>query len=636
MKKLLVSAAIALLFSTNLAAQNDTKMELKGEGKASIRESGGMEGARAAAREAAERDAIVEALKMNLSLDMTRPKNIEAVNSIRKQLSDIMKTTFKSEGDFVSAKSNASVDAAQIFELAKRLGISASSAMAGTKVLFLIDEFFGVGTRLDPNKPLTSEISYSHDKGSSFDRSVKASGSESSSSAVSASARESASSSAQRSSSLAASRDTRVAASDQSASSSREQQAIASRDRESMSASDQRAFAARDQQSVAGRERVGVAASDGRGASVAGARDTQVAGSRNTQVAGASDTRVASASDRQLAASSSSASASASDSRFAASDKQAIAASSSGRQASASSSQMAYANQSQDASSFSVQKNDKGEQRDTVSFTKKETFPGLNNAQPEEGNNARIAAKLAQVVQKFGVVSVAERDLRVDLGGKKLLIKDIENRKLYDYFSEKASKGSFASKYVVFGVATTHIEGKTPTGNVACSGSLVLTSMNVDTGEQPMVGTINKRTEGSVDSECRDFLADALATELAKTTGRVATEELQRIARVGQSYKVTLFSRLEIPAQLEDDVGAILADLASDPDELRDENSGDVKNGAMKAWMISAKGRFPSTLRSKVTALIPQYPQAKGLTFENQGTRIYMCLEGKCPEKQDR
>jgi hypothetical protein len=297
---------------------------------------------------------------------------------------------------------------------------------------------------------------------------------------------------------------------------------------------------------------------------------------------------------------------------------------------------MAYANQSQDASSYSVQKNDKGEQRDTVSFTKKETFPSFNNAKPEEGMNARIAPKLAQVVQKFGIVTVAERDFRVDLSGTKLLNKDIESRRLFETFSERASKGSFAAKYVVYGTATTHIEGKTPTGNVACSGSLVVFSTNVDTGEQSIAGTINKRTEGSIDSECRDFLADALATELAKSQGRAITEDLQRIARFGQSYKVTLFSRDRIPVEMEEDVEGILKELASDPAEIQDENSGDVKYGAIKAWTIAAKGRFTSALRSKVSAVMNQYPEAKRMTFENQGTRVFICLEGKCPEKQDR
>jgi hypothetical protein len=632
--RLILSAAIACAFATAAVAQT---VEVKGEFEVSLKASGGdLVAARRQAREAAERDAIAAALSQNMSVNMEEPKNIKAANEIRKQLSDLLKTKFVAEGDALTAKTTLTVDSGQIFDLAKKLGITASSAMASAKVLFLIDEYFGVGTKLDPSQPSSTEISYSHDKGSSFDKTTKASGSQSASQSESASAKERASSSSQQASSLAASRDTRVASSDQSASASREQQAIASRDRQSLDASDQRSFAARDQQAVAGRERVGVAASDGRGTSVSGARDTQVAASRDTQVAGASNTRVAAASDSQLAASSSSASSTARDARFAGSDKQAIAASSSGKAASSSASESASASQSQSASAFSVEKADKGEQRDVVNYTMKQTFPSFNNAKPEEGANARIAAKLEQTVKKFGIALVSERDFRRDISGTKLLNADIDRLSKWDYFMDKASKGSFAAKYIVYGTATTHLEGKTPTGNVACSGSLTLQSTNVDTGANLVSGKINKRTEAAVDSECRDFLADALAVELAKIIGQEATGELQRAARNGESYSVSLFSRLEIPNRLKRDFRKILLELATSPDEVGDGNSEEVSGGQKAQWMVTAKGQFKSTLEDKVFDLSDKYPEAKKVSFDAQGSRIYVCLEGKCPDKKDR
>ena len=634
MNRLILSAAIACAFATSALAQT---VEVKGEFEVSLKASGGdLVVARRQAREAAERDAIAAALSQNMSVNMEEPKNIKAANEIRKQLSDLLKTKFVAEGDSLTAKTTLTVDSGQIFDLAKKLGITSSSAMASAKVLFLIDEYFGVGTKLDPTQPSSTEISYSHDKGSSFDKTTKASGSQSASQSESASAKESASSSSQQGSSLAASRDTRVASSDQSASASRDQQAIASRDRQSLAASDQRSFAARDQQAVAGRERVGVAASDGRGTSVSGARDTQIAASRDTQVAGASNTRVAAASDSQLAASSSSASSSARDARFAGSDKQAIAASSSGKAASASASESASASQSQSASAFSVEKADKGEQRDVVNYTMKQTFPSFNNAKPEEGANARIAAKLEQTVKKFGIALVSERDFRRDISGTKLLNADIDRLSKWDYFMDKASKGSFAAKYIVWGTATTHLEGKTPTGNVACSGSLTVQSTNVDTGGTLVSGKINKRTEAAVDSECRDFLADALATELAKIIGQEATGDLQRAARNGEPYSVSLFSRLEIPNRLKRDFRKILLELATSPDEVGDGNSEEVSGGQKAQWMVTAKGQFKSTLEDKVFDLSDKYPEAKKVSFDAQGTRIYVCLEGKCPDKKDR
>lgn len=574
--ELLICAAISAPVLTHAQV-----VDVKGEAEASIKANGGdLINARRVVREAAERDAIAAVLKLRLSVNPNDPKMVSAANDIRKQLGDNLKTTFRTEGDVITARTTLNVDSQRVFQLAQQAGVSNTSAMAAAKVLFVIDEYFGVGTKLEAGKPLTTEIAYSHDKSSNFDKSLKAGASESSSSQSVSASKESVAAASKSNSSLAASRDTRVAA------------------------SDQQAFAARDQQAFAGRDSRAAAANDGRGGSMAAARDTQVAGARDTQVAGARDTR------------------------YAASDRQAIAASSSNQSAYARNSESASARSASSASSAYIDQTNKGEQKDVVNFTMKQTFPDIGNAKPED--SSMIVARLEQTVKPFGLSLVSERDFRIE-GGRRLLISEIERLQKFDAYMQKAGRGNFSARYIVYGTAKTHIEGRSPTGGVLCSGSLVLQSTNVQTGDSLVSGTIAKRAEGSIDANCRDNLAQAMATELAKIVGEEATQDLQRTARQGQSYSVTLYSRLDLPARLKRDFKRGMEKLANSPDEIQEGNSGD---GAQQ-WTVTAKGQFKDKLEEVALDISDKYEEAKKLSFESRGTKIYVCIEGKCPSFKD-
>lgn len=557
-------------------------VDVKGEAEVSLKANGGdLATARRIVREAAERDAIASVLKLRMSVNPDDPKMVSAANDIRKQLSDSLRTTFRTEGDIIAAKTTLNVDSQKVFALARQAGVANTSVMAAAKVLFIIDEYFGVGTKLDPSKPLTTEIAYSHDKSSNYDRSLKAGASQSASAQSASASKESVAAASSSKSSLAASSDTRVAA------------------------SDQQAYAARDQQAYAARDSRAVAAKDGMGGSLAAGRDTQVAGTRDTQVAAARDTR------------------------YAASDKQAIAASSSNNAAYARNSESASASKSQSASASYIDQTDKGEKKDIVNFSMKQTFPDVGNAKPEE--SSMIVAQLEQTIKPYGLALVSERDFRIE-GGRRMLISDIEKFQKFDAYMQKASKGNFSAKYLVYGTAKTHIEGKSPTGGTLCSGSLILQSTNVETGDSLASGTITKRAEGSIDQNCRDNLAQAMATELAKIIGEETTQDLQRVTRQGQAYSVTLYSRLDIPARLKRDFKRAMEKLATSPDEIQEGSSGD---GAQQ-WTVMAQGQFKSKLEEAALDISDKYDEARKLSFESQGSKIYVCIEGKCPSFKDR
>jgi hypothetical protein len=144
---------------------------------------------------------------------------------------------------------------------------------------------------------------------------------------------------------------------------------------------------------------------------MAAARETQVAGARDTQVAGARDTR------------------------YAASDRQAIAASSSNQSAYARNSESASARSASSASSAYIDQTNKGEQKDVVNFTMKQTFPDIGNAKPED--SSMIVARLEQTVKPFGLSLVSERDFRIE-GGRRLLISEIERLQKFDAYMQKA------------------------------------------------------------------------------------------------------------------------------------------------------------------------------------------------------
>lgn len=345
-----MAMAMAVIGSTNaeVLSANGSITEI------SIKANGDLINARRIAREQSEKDAVSSLLKIKLSADINDAKVKNALVDLRKQLSENLKTTFVSEGDFLSAKTVLQVDSAQFFDLAKSLGITSRASSAAAKVLFLIDEYYGVGTKLDPSKPLVTEMEYSHDKSSFSDKSSAASGASSSSASSSSSAK----------SSFAASGSEKAAYAGSSSS------AIAARDRQAVAGSDQRA----------------IAVQDGAGGSAAAARNTQIAASRDTQVA--------------------------------ASQKTSVAASSSSQYAAAGASERANASSSSSASNFNVKQNDVQRQNDVVNMKVKQVFPGIDNAKPADDTSALINQKLQQVVKEFGLVYTDEKDFRVEGGKK--------------------------------------------------------------------------------------------------------------------------------------------------------------------------------------------------------------------------
>lgn len=239
-------------------------LSANGQSQVSVAANSDLINARRLAREGAERDAVASMLRIRMSLNAADPKTAAAISDMAKQLSSNLKTSFVTEGDVLTARTTLEVDSAQAFDLARSLGLTSTTAMTQAKVVFLIDEYYGIATNLQPGQPLTTEIEYSHDKSSFSDKSAKM--------AAASSASSSSSSASRSATSVAASERTAVAGSRSSA------------------------YAARDQRALA--------VNDGYGGSAAGARDTQVAGAQRSSYAGSSQS--------SFAGSSSSASASAS------------------------------------------------------------------------------------------------------------------------------------------------------------------------------------------------------------------------------------------------------------------------------------------------------------------------------------
>lgn len=269
--KSIIALALSVSLSSHAPVLYAESISANGRVELSVKANKNLVTARKVARDAAERDAVRAALKLGLNLDAKNPKNEEAVSEIAKNLADNFQTTFATEGDILTARSTLQVDSAKLTELARTLGLSSSAVMEASSIIFLVDEYYGIATKLDRTQPLVSEIEYSHDKSSASDTSSKVATSGSSSASLAASSRES--------SSVAASERTSVAAN----SSSR----------------------------FAGSDRRSAAVSDGMGGSAAGSRDTRVAGSRNESIAGSSARSIAGSkdSDVRVAISESSASA---------------------------------------------------------------------------------------------------------------------------------------------------------------------------------------------------------------------------------------------------------------------------------------------------------------------------------------
>ncbi|MCC2971175.1 hypothetical protein [Massilia sp. IC2-476] len=577
MKKTLIASA---LFALGLSMAHAEPLSANGSIEVSVKANNGdLIKARRVAREQAENDAVLRLLKLRLGADPSSAKVRDGLVDLRKQLADNMKTSFNAEGDVLTAKTALEVDAAQFMDMARVLGITSTASSASAKVLFLIDEYYGVGTKLDPSQPLVTEIDYSHDKSSMSDYTATSSGAKSASSS---------SASAQKSSFAAAS-------SEKSAFAASSQSAVAARDKS--------AFAGSDKASFSGSDRSSAALQDGYGGAAAGARSTQVAGARDTRVAGSSD------------------------SSFAASQKSAAAGSSSSQAAVSASSSSASAAKSASASSFATRQNAVEKQNDVVNLKVRQVFPGIDNAKPSDDSAAMINQKLQQVVREYNLSFTDEKDFRIE-NGRRLTNSEIARQQKFDMYLQKAAQGNYKAKYLVYGTAVMNSEGTTSSGHVSCAGQLMLTSSDVDTGEGFISGTIVKRALGSSDQNCRANLSEAMARALADNVGTNAQRELQVAASRGRTYVVALYSDSRVPAKLRRDFSAKIKDAAGVVEVQADDNASE----GLRRWTVVAKGNFSETVEDLIDEIAEGEGSVyKNARFEQRGNRMVFCVEGKCP-----
>jgi hypothetical protein len=115
-----------------------------------------------------------------------------------------------------------------------------------------------------------------------------------------------------------------------------------------------------------------------------------------------------------------------------------------------------------------------------------------------------------------------------------------------------------------------------------------------------------------------------LATELAQTVGNAATRELQRIARDGQSFTVTLFSA----TRLSRSVGGAFEDaLRKLTGEVREQSRGE----GSRVYTLSAKGG--DLVRRIERVLDDLGDDMKNAEVQSKGNRVVVCVEGRCPSE---
>lgn len=526
--------------------------------------------AKRVARNAAEADAVVAAIKLKLNIDPNNAKSKAAIADMVNQLTDNLKTTFNLEGDVLTAKTAMQVESSQIMDLAKSLGLGSAAAVSAAKVLFIIDEYSGISTASEPGQPIETEMEYFADKSSFSDKSAKASGSDSSS--------------------------------DSSSASSKSASAYSSKSASAVKASDAVAVKSKDSASVSSKERASGSASD------------SVALKDKAGSAAATSKRSGSASSDYNAKA---------DSEFSGAASSKYSAASASQKAGAASAQSASASASASSSNYSSDVKDVQEQKDITSIKIKSKFPDVNNAKPAEGGQELIAARLEEVSQKFGLKLTSEQDFRFE-GGNKLLIRDIEKLNKFAFYKQKASKGDFKVNYLVYGTAVLNLEGKTPSGDVGCAGQLKVQSTNIDTGDSLFSGTLVKSATGSSDQICKANLSQALATNLAETIGTNAQREIQRTATQGSSFDVTLYSVLKVPFKVKK---AFTEQFQKMGDEFTEGNVTDTS----RSFTVLAKGNIRGKIEDLMEELREIHPEMKDARMDVKGTRIVVCIEGKCP-----
>lgn len=532
----------------------------------SVKAHGNLVEARRVAREQAENDAVTGLLKKVLSADINSPKVVAALPDLRKQLIDNMRTSFNAEGDRLNARTALEVDSAEFMKMARAYGITSQLASASAKVLFLIDEYHGVATQLDPSQPLVTEVDYSHDKSSFSDHTATAAGAKSASSSSASAGRSSMAAASSEKSAFAASTATSVSA----------------RDKGSYSASGKASFDA----SASGR---------GGSADVSASRSMKASGSH--------------------------------DASFNGSHKASAAGSSSSQAAISASSSHASASKSASASSFATRQNAVERQNDVVNLKVRQVFPGIDNAKPADESSAMISSKLQQVVGEYGIAFTDERDFRFE-GGRRLTNVDIARLNKSSEYLRKAGQGMYKAKYLVYGTAIMNSEGTTSSGHTACSGQLVLSSANVDTGEGMMADSVVKRAVGSSDQNCRANLSEAMARELASRVGSAAQQELQQAATMGRTYTLALYSATRVPAKLRRYFTEKVRTLEGVVEFADDEAATE----GLRRWNVVAKGNFAEKIEDLIDEIAEMDGSAyQAARFEQRGNRLVFCVEGQCP-----
>lgn len=619
---LAICSAIGLTAPAYVCAQ---AIQATGKTEVDIKGFKDLLAARAAGRKVAERDAIKAALKLKLNIDASNPKVEAALEDFVKNFANNLKSTFRTESDILTVTTVLSVDSAELVDMARSLGLQDTNVMESASVVFIIDEYWGIATHLDPSQPLVSETEVFQDKSSFSDTSAQASSSSfsdtSAKGSASASDSTSLSASSKESSALAASSKQSSAL----AASSKQSSAMAASSKESsaIAASEKSAVNASSASAVKGSDSAAIAV-QGQSGSGAASRQTQVSGAQSQNLAASKSTAVAasSAADNRVAASTASdnrvAASTASDSRVAASsasDQRLATASSS---ASASS----FDKQNVNAQSSSSDVKNIQQQKDVTIVKTKTVFPDVSNAKPSDAQAAMISQRLAQVVKQYGIEYTPERDLR-ETGKGKMLIAEIEAQRRWDEYTAKVGKNPFNAKFVVYGTSVMNAEGKSDSGQTICTGTLKLESFSVDTGRGLVSATLNKGAQGTSDQNCRSNLSTALATELAQTIGNAATRELQLVATQGKSYTVTLFSLTAISRR----VGGPFEDLLKSIGNVRDDKRTD----SARVYTVSYKGADFARRLEKV--LDDMGDAGKAGEVANRGNRYVVCLEGKCPSE---
>jgi len=512
-KRFLLPALLALGFAGPVTAET---FQANGSKELSIKANGDLANARRVAREQAEKDAVASVLKIKLSADLNDPKVKNALPDLHKQLADRLRTTFNAEGDILTARSVLQVESSEFLDLARSLGVGSRGAVASAKVLFLIDEYYGVGTRLDPSLPLVTEIDYSHDKSAMSDQSS------SSSSARSASS----------SSASAAKGSFAAAASDKSAYAASSSASVAARDRQAYSGSDSAALAVRD----------------GYGNAGAASRTSQAAGARDTQFAGAQKSAVAGSSSSQAAVSASYANASAA--------------------------------KSASASSHTEKQNDIRRQNDVVNLKVKQVFPGIDNGKPVDPSSALISQKLQQVAGDFGLAYTDERDFRVEGGQRLTVTDIERLQKFDSYLHKASSGNFRAKFVVygraLMQSEGSSSSGNTEcSGQLQLTSSNVDTGAGFVAGTivKRAVGTSDQNCRGNLAESMARALADTIGTKAQRDLQQAAVQGTPYFVSVYSALRVPGKVRRDFSRRMKEIDGVVeIGDGDNATEEMRTWN----------------------------------------------------------------